>query len=275
MKELFASPLRHTPVLDDIKNANRQDIIDMIHGMTANAADYTFYFTGAIDEKTFVPLMEQYIATLPANAKKASKGYKADPAFEFSKANGTVTETTKMETPQSWVFIAITANMPYTAKNKALVEVSAQVLSKRLLNKVREEMGATYSIGAYGQMYRVGETNTVYQIAFPMKPEMKDEALDAIKEIVDAMTSTVTDEELKPAIEFMQKDAAEKLRSNEEWGGTMSATSLNGVQTFLNAAETAASITPADVQSFMKDVLSQDRYRVIVLDPEGAQAIGD
>lgn len=275
MKELFASPLRQALTVEDIKGADRQAIIDMIHGMTANAADYTFYFTGSIDKETFEPLMKQYLATLPANAKKATKGFKTNPEVEFTKAKGTITETTKMETPQSWVFIALTGNMPYTAKNRALTTAASQVLSKRLLNKVREEMGATYSIGAYGVMYRAGETNTVFQIAFPMKPEMKDEALSAIKEIVDAMTSTVTEAEVKPAIEFMQKEAAEQLRSNEDWADTMSAVSINGVQTFLNAAETAAAITPADVQEYMKELLSQDRYRVIVLDPEGATAVGD
>ncbi len=272
MKEMFASPLRQSLTVDDIKGADRQTIIDMVHGMTANAADYTFYFVGAIDPATFVPLMEQYIATLPANAKKATKGFKNDAAFEFAKSNESKTVTTKMETPQSWVFIALTAHMPYTAKNRVLTTVASQVMSKRLLNKVREEMGATYSIGAHGMMSRVNENNTIFQIAFPMKPEMKDEALAAIKEIVGAMTSTVTEAEVKPAIEFLQKENAEQLRSNEDWAGTMSAVTLNGVQTFLNAAEVINTVTPADVHAFMEEVLKQDSYHVIVLDPEGVTA---
>lgn len=272
MEVLFPSPLRQALTSEDIKNADLNTINGLIRKMTANAADYLFVFTGSIDPETFVPLMEQYIATLPANAKKATKKIKLNPAFEVVKGSKTDTFTTSMQTPQSWVFIMMSANMPYTAENKALASVAAQVLSKRLLNKVREEMGATYSIGANGGLSRVGDANLMFQIAFPMKPEMKEEALAAIKDIVNAMTSTVTEDEVKPAIEYMQKTATESLRKNDSWAGSMTATTLNGVQTFLNTPETLAKITPAAVQNFMKSVLDQDNYRVIVLDPETTAA---
>lgn len=275
MSVLFGSPLRQPLTSADIKAADRQKIIDMIHSMTANAADYTFVFTGSIDLDTFEPLMMQYLATLPADAASATTSVKLDPAFEIAKGKGESDFTAKMETPQSWVFITLSANMPYTVENKILASVSAQVMSKRLLNKIREEMGAVYSIGAQGSLSRMGENNTIFQIAFPMKPEMKKEALDAIKDIVYSMTSTVTEAEVKPAVEFMQKEAAESLRENSDWAGSMTATTLNGVQTFLKTEDTLKTITPAEVHKFMKAVLDQDQYRVIVLDPEGIQEAGN
>ncbi|MDE6157149.1 MAG: insulinase family protein, partial [Muribaculaceae bacterium] len=275
MSVLFGSPLRQPLTSADIKAADRQKIIDMIHSMTANAADYTFVFTGSIDLDTFEPLMMQYLATLPADAASATTSVKLDPAFEIAKGKGESDFTAKMETPQSWVFITLSANMPYTVENKILASVSAQVMSKRLLNKIREEMGAVYSIGAQGNLSRMGENNTIFQIAFPMKPEMKKEALDAIKDIVYSMTSTVTEAEVKPAVEFMQKEAAESLRDNSDWAGSMTATTLNGVQTFLKTEDALKTITPAEVHKFMKAVLDQDQYRVIVLDPEGIQEAGN
>ncbi|MDE6610997.1 MAG: insulinase family protein, partial [Muribaculaceae bacterium] len=217
----------------------------------------------------------QYLATLPADAASATTSVKLDPAFEIAKGKGESDFTAKMETPQSWVFITLSANMPYTVENKILASVSAQVMSKRLLNKIREEMGAVYSIGAQGNLSRMGENNTIFQIAFPMKPEMKKEALDAIKDIVYSMTSTVTEAEVKPAVEFMQKEAAESLRENSDWAGSMTATTLNGVQTFLKTEDALKTITPAEVHKFMKAVLDQDQYRVIVLDPEGIQEAGN
>lgn len=268
MSVLFESPLRQAFTSADAKAADRQTIVDMIHGMTANAADYLFVFTGSIDLDTFVPLMEQYIATLPADAASATNTVKLDPAFEIAKGNGESNFTTKMETPQSWVLITLTANVPYNVKNKILASVAAQVMSKRLLNKIREEMGAVYSIGAQGSLGRVGANNAIFQIGFPMKPEMKKEALDAIKDIVYSMSTDVTEAEVKPAVEFMQKEAAESLRENSDWAGAMTATTLNGVPTFLQTEEALKTITAADVQAFMKEDLAQEQYRVIVLDPE-------
>lgn len=265
---LFNNAFDQSLTSDDIRNADRQTIIDLYRNALKNAADYTFYFVGDIDTETLVPLMEQYIATLPADAATATTSFVNNPDFELTKGSGLSESKTAMQTPQSWVFIEFSGSMPYTAKNKALATVAAQILSKRLLNKVREEMGAVYSIGAQGGMNRTDEINTIFQMGFPMKPEMRNEVLSVIKGIVNACTEDVTAEELRPAIEFMTKDASESLEKNEDWAAAMSAVSINGVQTFTNAAETVAGITVEDVQNYLKELLQQGNYREIILDPE-------
>ncbi len=267
---LLEAPSKHMITSDDVRAADRQTIIDMYHGMLSNAADYTFYFVGDIDPETFIPLMEQYIATLPADAATATTGYTSNASFEIRPGRSENVSTARMETPQSWVFIAISGKIPYTAKNKALATVASQILSKRLLDKVREEMGATYSIGASGGLGRTSGTNCIFQIPFPMKPEFRNETLPIIRDIVNAMTSDITAEELRPAIEYMTKTANESLEKNESWAGAMSATRINGVQTFTNAAETIAGITIEDVQNFMKQLLEQGNYMEVILDPEAA-----
>ena len=153
-ESLYASPVIQTLTTDDIKAAKRDEIVKAVRAMLQNAADYTFVFTGSIDEATFVPLMEQYIATLPTDTKNLVKEVIANPAFEVKAGTGTDRYTSKMETPQTYAFVGFFAEMPYTAKNRLLASVSAQILSKRLLDKVREEMGATYSISASGQIGR-------------------------------------------------------------------------------------------------------------------------
>ena len=232
-----------------------------------NAADFTFVFVGNIDEESFKPLMCQYIGSLKANAKKATKKFTTDSAFELPLGNETNYFTTTMETPQTWAFIGVFGKTPYTAENKVLASIAGQILSKRLLDKVREEMGATYSIGAGSMLTRTGDVNTIIQVPFPMKPEMKDEVLAAVHSIINDMTSTVKAEELNPVKEYMIKDAAESLEKNDEWVNAISATGLNGVQTFTNAADVINGITVESVQNFMRQLLDQNNYRVVILDP--------
>ena len=129
-------------------------------------------------------------------------------------------------------------------------------------------MGATYSIGAATSMNRSGDINTIMQIPFPMKPEMKAEALAAIKELIESMTTNVTEEELNPVKEYMVKSAKESLEKNEDWAGAIAATTINDVPTFLEAIDVVNAITVKDVQNFMKELLSKGNYRVITLDPE-------
>ena len=268
MSVLFSSPLRQALTIDDIKAADRNDIIAMVKNMTANAADYLFIFTGDIDTDTFIPLMEQYIATIPGNPAKATKAYTVNPGFEFPKGTETNNFSTSMETPQTWVFILLSGKVPYTTENKIMADAAAQILSKSLLNKVREEMGATYSIGAAGALTRTGDDNVLFQIAFPMKPEMKDEALAAIKEIIWAMPETVTEDDVKPVIEFMQKDIKEKLEKNEEWSESITAANINGVNTFLTTEEALKGINAEKIRAFMQNIINQGNYRTILLDPE-------
>ena len=270
-KALFDAPAKQVITSEDVKAAKREDIIAIAKAMTSNAADYTFAFVGAIDPETFVPLMEQYLGTLPADAATASRSFTNDAAFEVKPGTANDSFTTKMENPQTWVFITVNGKMPYNQKNKLLSSVSAQILSKRLLNKVREEMGATYSLSAMGDMDRTNVNNVMFQIPFPMKPEMKEEVLAVIKDMVNDMAANVSDEELKPVVEFMLKEYTEDIKENNEWAGSITATELNGQQIFLNRDKALESITTEDVKNFMNELLKQGNYRVITLDPETAE----
>ncbi len=267
MADMFSAPAAQMLTTADIAAADRQATIDLIRGFVANAADYTFYFVGDIDMATFEPLMLQYIATLPSDPAAATTGWTVVPGFEFAGGDATNTYTTEMSTPQSFVFIGFSGKMPYNAKNKYITAVASQVLSNRLLAKVREEMGATYSIGAHGMLDRQRDNNTFFQIAFPMKPELKDETLPIIKDIIEDMTVNLKDDEIKPGIEFLIKTLKEDQKKNSSWASVMTATSFNGVDTFNGAEEVINSITTDDVKAFMRQLLDQHNYRTVVLDP--------
>ncbi len=266
--ELYKASALKMLSAEDVKNADRQSIINIVRGMMSNAADYTFYFVGNIDEATFIPLMEQYIATLPADAKKATKTYVSNPDYELTPGTRTVEAATKMETPQSWIFIAPIANVTYTAKNRIINDIASQVASKRLLEKIREEMGATYSIGAYGIMNRTGNMNTMIQAACPTDPAKRDEVIKEINAIFKSVAEGVTEDEIKPAVEFMLKQHEEDLKENSAWLGSMTATAINGVDVFHQLPEILPTITTADVANYMKEILENGSVVTVILNPE-------
>lgn len=271
-KALFENPRRQTLTSEDVMAANRENILKIVHDMTENAAEFTFVFVGNIDMETFRPLVEQYIATLPADASKIDRNIVINPTLAMKGGKGTDTFTTKMETPQTWVFIGSSAEMPFTAKNRAVASIAGQILSKRLLETVREDMGAVYSIGADASMSRRPGMNVVLQTAFPMKPEMKQEVLDFIEAEIGRMQSNVKPEEVSKVTEFMVKTAIENKEKNSAWLDAISGTTINGVDVFNNNVTMLQSITSEDVQKFIADLLSQNNYRVVVLDPEAAPA---
>lgn len=254
----------------DIAAADREETLRIVHSMLGDASDFTFIFTGNIDVDVLRPLVEQYIATLPSGGSEIDKVvYKS----EIEPALGSATDqfTTKMETPQTFVYISVMGSMPYDHKNKVLSSVAGQILSNRLLKKVREEMGAVYSIGMQGDMDRLGNVNTTLQTGFPMKPELKEETLEVIREIITSMADNVNEDELNPIKEYMAKNAVSDLEDNDVWSGTIGGWTLNGVDTFNGRADLINSLTTKDVKDFMRELIKQNNYRVVVLDPETAE----
>lgn len=266
-KALYNTPRKDVLSVAAVENASLEQINQIVKDMTANAADYTFFFAGNIDLEQFKPLVEQYIATLPGDAATASKAPAIDDKFGMKKGEKLTTFTTPMQTPQTYAAVFEFGNMPYSAKDRALVNVAGQILTERLLKKVREDMGAVYSIWATGNMGRISDPNTMMQSVFPMKPDMKDQVLEVIAREFKNMESDVTPEELAKVIEFEVKSAQEGKEKNNEWLGAMAATALNGVDVFNGNVELYQSLTPADVKDFMKRFNAGSCYRIVVLDP--------
>ena len=72
-KDMFGNnPLFAEPSVELIENTDYLKTLDLVKKSLANAADYTFVFTGNIDQETFKPLVEKYIASLPSKGKKSA-----------------------------------------------------------------------------------------------------------------------------------------------------------------------------------------------------------
>ncbi|MDE7153577.1 MAG: insulinase family protein [Muribaculaceae bacterium] len=268
MEATFKSPRRRPISTEAIDKASREQINELSHKMTANASDYTFVFVGSIDLDTFRPLVEQYIATLPVDAAASLTDTKINP--ELTPVTGKLDSefTTTMATPQTWTSIMVSANIPYTDKSRRVSYIAGQILGNRLLDKVREEMGATYSIGAQASVSRTNSgMNTQIVSQFPMKPEMRKEVLDYIAGEFQAMTTTVKEEEVATQVEFLVKNAKDNLEKNDAWLGAITGYTVSGVDTWNGDIELLKSITKEDVQNFVKQVLEQGNYHVVTLDP--------
>ncbi len=269
-ESLYNSPRMRAITSADVEKSTRENVLKIAKDMTANAAEYTFVFVGNVDEATLRPLVEQYIASLPGNAKAAKKNAKIRYNESLRPVAGTKTDTytTPMQTPQTWVYITDFGKLPYSTKNMQMTSIAAQILSKRLLEEVREKEGAVYSISAQGAMDRIDIDNVEILTAFPMKPEMKDKVLDIIRHQIEDLSKNISEEELATVKEFMNKSYVEGREKNGSWMNGIKGWLLNGVDTFNDNINVLSTITTSDIKALMKSLLDQKNYHVIVLDPE-------
>lgn len=268
LESLYENPRARALSIETINGATADQFKDVVRKMTANAADYTFFFVGNIDMDAFRPLVEQYIATLPADAAARTVKPEILPTLLVKAGEKQIVSSAKMQTPQTYAAVIEYGNIDYTPKTRALANVAGQILSKRFLDKVREEMGATYSIWASGSLDRVDDgQNFTIQSTFPMKPEMQQQVLDYIAQEFKNMEGNVTPEEIAKVVEFSVKSIEEAKEKNSGWLNGMAGEAQNGVDTFNGAADIYKAITPADVQNFMQAANAQGNYRVVLLEP--------
>ena len=269
LKTIYDSPACHIPTAEVIRAIDREKTLKIAHEMTKNAADFDFLLIGDFKEEDALPLIEQYIATLPADAKKSVRKpeFKAAREVKTGKVEGNF--KMKMQTPQTFVFYAVAAKVPYTSKSKRLASILGQILTNRLLKNVREDMGAVYSISAQCSMSVSNlNSNTILQSMFPMKPEMKKEVLDYINAELGRMESDITAEELSKSTEFMLKNYAEARERNDGWANAIASYFESGVDSFNNAEAELKAITVDDVKALLKQMRAAGNNILVLLDPE-------
>lgn len=264
---LYSSPNKQVFGVSDIEKANREDILSIIREQLANAAEFTFVFSGNFDESELKALVEQYIATLPS-VKGKKQELKHNPAVEIKSGNEEKEFSLKMEVPQGSAAVIISGKMPYSFKNRLMASMSAQIISARLLSEVREKEGAVYSIYTQGSQDRLSEVSVVYQTIFQVKPEKKDRALEIIRSEFEKLAKETPVEELDKVKEFMVKQITGDEQTNSYWCSMMAGNELLPAEVCVKAEQVIQSITSKEISSYVNEVMKQNNYRVLVMMPE-------
>ena len=264
---LYSSPNKQVFGVSDIEKANREDILSIIREQLANAAEFTFVFSGNFDESELKALVEQYIATLPS-VKGKKQELKHNPAVEIKSGNEEKEFFLKMEVPQGSAAVIISGKMPYSFKNRLMASMSAQIISARLLSEVREKEGAVYSIYTQGSQDRLSEVSVVYQTIFQVKPEKKDRALEIIRSEFEKLAKETPVEELDKVKEFMVKQITGDEQTNSYWCSMMAGNELLPSEVCVKAEQVIQSITPKEISGYVNEVMKQNNYRVLVMMPE-------
>lgn len=264
---LYSSPNKQVFGVSDIEKANRENILSIIREQLANAAEFTFVFSGNFDEAVLKALVEQYIATLPS-VKGKKQELKHNPAVEIKSGNEEKEFSLKMEVPQGSAAVIISGKMPYSFKNRLMASMSAQIISARLLSEVREKEGAVYSIYTQGSQDRLSEVSVVYQTIFQVKPEKKDRALEIIRSEFEKLAKETPVEELDKVKEFMVKQITGDEQTNSYWCSMMAGNELLPSEVCVKAEQVIQSITPKEISGYVNEVMKQNNYRVLVMMPE-------
>ena len=259
------NPLYRIPEAEDIAKFDYERTLQILKQLYQNGGQFTYTVIGNFDEQAIRPLIEQYIASLPAgkavSQKEVRTFFKGRVNNRFEKQM----ETPQAQTTQVWK----NDKMAYTLENKVLLDAATRVLTRIYLRTIREEESAAYNVGCSGEISTMGPKPVFFMIAqAPTNPDKQKIAEDLMMKYINEAKTKIADDDLNPVKETMLKQAEDNNRENGHWMDVLTEWTAEGVDLQTNYAETVKALTPAKVQKFIADFLAAGNHASIVMMPK-------
>jgi zinc protease len=252
--------------VEDLKNISYDRILEIAKDRFKNAGQFTFVFAGNFDEQVLRPLIEQYIASLPATKQKAE-----DFKEIMTLAKGEVVNNFKVKTesPKAIALEYWYADMPYTLENSVKLDAVGQILSMIYLKTIREDESAAYSCGAAGN-FNLGthQPKAILQGYCPMNPDKQEIAIRLLHEGIAKMQKAIDADQLAKAKEYMLKQVDVDAKKNNFWINTITAYKEYGIDFFTDYKKTVESLTVNNLRDFLNKMLKGGNHIEVIMLPE-------
>ncbi len=234
----------------------------------ANAADFTYFMVGAFEVTAITPLVAKWIGGLPSTHKRSSAF--RDMGVRFPA--GVVREVVvKGQEPSSQTVISFFADSGGDELEMHRVRAAGNILSIRLREILREELGGTYGVS-------VGYENSlpfpgfgVIVVQFGSSPENVDKLSQAVFAEVARLAATgPTADDVNKVKEMERRDLETNQRQNGYWLGSLQTVHMYGWDPagILRRPQRTESLTAEMLHRIYQKYFPMDRYTVVTLKPE-------
>lgn len=252
------------PTAEDLDKANYDLAYEKYKERFANAGDFNFYFVGNIDEAKIAEYAELYIASLPGGSAKETYNIPSfrpkSGAHEFIYKKGTE--------PKSQVNLIFRGEAEYNEKDARAMGALGEILTIKLLEKLREDEGGVYGAGAKGSISKIPYGNFNLSISFPCAPEnAKKLATASIAELQKIIENGPTEIDLDKVKKALLLSHKEDLEQNRYWLSLIKnadyyKTDFNSI---MNYEENINALTAKDIQNVAMRYLTGGHIKAILL----------
>lgn len=249
------------PTIADLENVDYKQLYTLGKQRFANAADFTFYFIGNIDEDSLRLFTQQYIASLPAKGKKEAKGK----AIVATPGSREMRFNLPMQAPKTRVYNFYEKEY---AKNdlrqSILASMLGQCVSIVYTAEIREKEGGTYSPSVQGQ-YSMNTGHAMLVYLFETGEEKREHLeMVAERELRKLATEGIPAETFQKVRDYMVKRHQENLKENSYWLSAIRSQVEENTNVVDSYDEIFNSITVADVQHLLVELMNEGDHQVFV-----------
>ena len=258
---------RHRPLtLDVLDELNLERAEAVYADRFADVGDATFVFVGAFDWDELRALTAIYLAGLPSDGRVETwRDVGVDPP------QGAIERTVRKGLePRSQTALVFAGEAEWSAREALTLSVAGEMLGIRLRERVREELGGTYSINAFAGMRPLPDAEYQVGILFGSDPARVDELVAEVAAELEWLRAGGEQSYLDTVKEVLRTSREEQLRSNGFWLGQIEGAVQRG-EPFAQINrfdEWLEALTLEDVATAARRYLPEDRYVRVVLLPE-------
>ena len=252
----------------DVDKVSYDRVLQIYKDRFADASDFTFVFVGNFDNDSIRAYTEQYLATLPTVKRDDSP---VDSHHNIRLGQYMSRFKRKMEEPKSQMIQYWQAPIQNSLKNQVVSDILGQALTMRLLETVREDMGAAYSVGASCGISRQsdGSDRVNIQIYAPIKPEMCDKVLKVFdKELKNFSKKGAQEKDMSKIKEYLLKTYTENERKNQTWIEYIQEFDRDKIDGYTDYRQTVQSITAKDIANMAKSIYNSNNQITVVMLPQ-------
>jgi zinc protease len=257
------------PDAAEIEALNFDDVIKVYKKMTSNFNGLTLVFVGNVDEATLKPLLEKYIASLPSQSTAVTVNT-ANILRPITGNNTLIVKGGKEN--KSEIQLSYYGNLTsFDDKENMAYGLMAEVLQMKTTEKLREEMGGTYSPRVGGNMSRSPMLEYTLTLSVPSAPENVDKLTAAFDELVKKVAGgNVTDEDMVKVKEQRKKLFETQMKTNNFWLSTIENQDMYGYNPAIitNYFDRLTAITKEDLVAVAKKYLLNANVLKAVLNPD-------
>ncbi|MES2874086.1 MAG: insulinase family protein [Bacteroidota bacterium] len=258
---------RTGPSVQKVDQINLDRAFEIYKDRFADASDFTFTFVGNFEPQKIKPMLEQYLGSLPSTNRRESArdlGIKI-PAGKIDK------KIYKGKEPKANVRLVFSGDYTYNEKNNNQLDALAEVLSIKLIERLREDEGGVYGVGARASYSKLPQGRYTMTITFGSAPENVEKliasTLDEINKIRQNGALTV---DLEKFVAEETRTTETQLKDNGFWLNYLSNQLQNEedpkqVLTYLSSLK---ELTPAALKAAANTYLSGNNFIRLVLLPE-------
>jgi zinc protease len=222
-----------------------------------NAADFTFFFVGSIDEQQLEQLCENYLAALPSTGKKEAFVH-----HEYDRLRGKNEAVFNKGTdPKSMVDIWYYTMADYDATEVYYLKSAGELLTIKLIENLREGQSGVYGVGARGGGSKSPEGMYYFSISFPCGPEnaetLTQAAIDELKKLKEKGPE---EKDLAKIKEAQRLELKENLKENDYWMRTLETmyTYQLPFESMLKAEENIEKLSGSDIQNALNKYVNEN-----------------